>query len=464
MLRDQQRCYICKAPDHIRKVSPAEYEPEALPVGPYHANVGDAAAAAKARRLKQQCLDEVVRLSGRNRGEFIEQMRSIVGKARAYYADEIGMGDDALAEMLLLDGCFVLVSLRGTEGPKQQITARSKKETESSSSDGRRSSFSLGENDEENQMAAAATTGITMDSWHHFYVARDLFLLENQIPFVVVQKIYELLVKDIPCAERSVVSAVAAYVREVVGVYAKGAGMAAQPPAEHVDHLLHLCHIHLRPTIQQRPSWSDDDDGKFSGGATVGRLLRVTQYRELMVRFKKLDITGSKAAPGVGSILDVTFRGGALEIPRLDIDGGTLRQMANLILLEQGSPHVGLYFTAYCAFMAQVAGTAEDVALLVERGIIVHHLGCDGYVADGFKKLCDGIIFEANDDTYNYLRPVYQALEKHCRDRRRRLISWLRGHANYPNPWILVGIVAIITLLCLIVQQLQHVTFRNHAN
>lgn len=186
------------------------------------------------------------------------------------------------------------------------------------------------------------------------------------------------------------------------------------------------------------------------------------QLRELMVRLKKLEI-GGKAAPA-GSILDVAFHGGVLEIPRLEIDGGTWRQMANLILLEQGSPHVGLYVTAYCAFMSQLAGTAEDVALLCESGVIEHQLGGDGDVADGLRRLCDGIIFDADDDAYNYLRPVYRAVEEHCRSRTLRLLCWVRGHANCPNPWLLLGIVAIITLLCFIVQQLQHATLRKNAN
>jgi hypothetical protein len=461
MTSDQQRCHISKAPDHIRSSNPEHYKPLAFPVGPYHARSG-VPAPEKAQRLKEQCVDEVVQLSGRSRHDLLEQMRSVLDRAKEYYADEIGMDDEALAQMLLLDGCFVLVSLRGTERLKQLTPGwRAEESTESllsENSDDRCSDCSDQQGDEENQIAAANNGGGGGDdSWHHFNVARDLFLAENQIPFFVVQKIYELLVKNRPYAERGVVGAVEAYVREVMAVYADGAGAQAQPPAaDHVHHLLHHSHMYLRPRTRRQSS-----RGSGGGGATVGRLRRATQLRELMVRLKKLEI-GGKAAPA-GSILDVAFHGGVLEIPRLEIDGGTWRQMANLILLEQGSPHVGLYVTAYCAFMSQLAGTAEDVALLCESGVIEHQLGGDGDVADGLRRLCDGIIFDADDDAYNYLRPVYRAVEEHCRSRTLRLLCWVRGHANCPNPWLLLGIVAIITLLCFIVQQLQHATLRKNA-
>ncbi|KAB8112838.1 hypothetical protein EE612_051591 [Oryza sativa] len=378
MPSDQQRCHISRAPDHIRSSNPEHYKPLAFPVGPYHARSG-VSAPEKAQRIKEQCVDEVVQLSGRSRHDLLEQMRSVLDRAREYYADEIGMDDEALAQMLLLDGCFVLVSLRGTERLKQ-LTPESTESLLSENTDDRCSDCSDQQGDEENQ----------------------------------------------------------------------------PPAADHVHHLLHLSHMYLRPrTRRQSSRWSG------GGGATVGRLRRATQLRELMVRLKKLEI-GGKSAPA-GSILDVAFHGGVLEIPRLEIDGGTWRQMANLILLEQGSPHVGLYVTAYCAFMSQLAGTAEDVALLCESGVIEHQLGGDGDVADGLRRLCDGIIFDADDDAYNYLRPVYQAVEEHCRSRTLRLLCWVRGHANCPNPWLLLGIVAIITLLCFIVQQLQHATLSKNA-
>lgn len=434
--RDQQPCYIYKAPDHIRSTNQKQYEPVAVAIGPYHAGSG-VAALQKAQKLKEQCLNEVLLLSGRKHGDYLKEMRSLVKKARGYYAEGIDMDNEEMAQMLLLDGCFILVSLHGTGGIKQLPPANGDLEWSHSTCPQ--------ESDEENQITEA--NGI--DSWNHFYIARDLFLLENQIPFLVIQKIYELLIEDHPSAERRAVDSMVAYVRQVLAVYVK-VPKGEAPPAGDVHHLLHLCHMHLIP-IQQRSTSSVELRSRAS--ATVGRLRRATQYRELMVRFRKREL-GKTAR----SILDVRFRGGVLEIPPLEIDGGTLRFMANLILLEQGSPHVGLYITAYCAFMSQIAGTAEDVALLSEKGIIVHTLGSDGDVAEGFRKLCDGIIFDANDDRYNYLRPLCQALEEHYRSGKWRLLSSLRRHANCPNPWILVGILGIIALLCFITQQLHHAT------
>ncbi|XP_006662403.2 uncharacterized protein LOC102703810 [Oryza brachyantha] len=455
MASEQQQCHIYKAPDHIRRSNPDQYKPLAFPVGPYHARAG-VAAPEKARRIKEQCVGEVVQLSGRSRDDFLGLMRSVLDRAKRCYADEIDMDDGALEEMLLLDGCFVLVSLRGTERlvtPEGSRKAETSAEESSESSDDRCSNCS-GEDDVESQMAAAsngAGNAAVVDSWHHFNVARDLFLMENQIPFFVVQKIYELLIKNHPYAERGVVTAVEEYVREVMAVYAKGAD-GAPPPADHVHHLLHLSHMHLRPRIH--PIGISRCGFAAGGALAVGRLRRATQLHELAVRFRKRD---------AGSILDVAFRGGVLEIPRLEVDGGTWRQMANLVLLEKASPHVGLYVTAYCAFMSQLAGTADDVALLCERGVIEHHLGGDGDVAEGLRRLCDGVIFDANDDACNYLRPVYQALEEHCRRRTPRLIRWLGAHASCPNPWMVLGVLAIIALLCFILQQLQHAALRNPA-
>lgn len=171
-----------------------------------------------------------------------------------------------------------------------------------------------------------------------------------------------------------------------------------------------------------------------NGAANVGippapvrqtRWRAATYYYTAGVRFM-----ARKVGSGDGearSILDVERRGDWLHIPILAVDNNTFRMLRNMVALEQNSPQLrSSHVTAYCLFMSQLAGTKEDVELLVAKGVIVHLLHSADDVAANLAGLCDGVVLDAYDRDLSYLRAEHAALEEVCRDGWKKSKAWLR--------------------------------------
>ena len=346
-----------------------------------------------------------------------------------------------------------------------------------------------GDTDRLEDVDMANGEGNDTDRLENVDVVRDVFyLVENQIPYFVIKRILSKT-----GGKDSAESNIAAYVRHLLEghqyVAATGKDEALTESRRLLTescHLLHLLHLHLKPTI--------DPVSATGGTSATGRLGHLLHLLHLHLKpiIDLVSATGSTSAtdPSVGRwrtateydfagiklkkrvlsteearcILDVRLdrRGGTLHVPCLNIDRQTWRILRSLMALEQHNPVrvVGSHVTAYCIFMSQVACNRQDVALLSKEGIIVHQMGNHGEVADHFANLCKGVVFDANDPTYNYLMETCQAMEKRFRSRRGRWMAWLKR--KYNNPWLLVGLVAAaIGLVCAIVQTVYSVKSYN---
>jgi len=92
----------------------------------------------------------------------------------------------------------------------------------------------------------------------------------------------------------------------------------------------------------------------------------------------------------------------------------------------------------------------EDVTLLVDREIIVHHLDSDKHASDLFTVLSKDVVFDFNGKYY--LRPLCLPMEAHYRSRLNRWISWLWVN-HFSNPWLaLAALGTVLVLICTIVQ------------
>ncbi|GJN01537.1 hypothetical protein PR202_ga18811 [Eleusine coracana subsp. coracana] len=121
----------------------------------------------------------------------------------------------------------------------------------------------------------------------------------------------------------------------------------------------------------------------------------------------------------------------------------------NLIAFEQTCPQFGDDFTAYSVFLSQLVSMPEDVTLLAQREIIVHHLDSDEKVSDLFTMLSKDVVFDFNGNYY--LKSLCQTMEAHYQSRINRWMAW-PWHNHFSNPWLAVAAFAtIIVLVCTIV-------------
>nr|CAD1834736.1 unnamed protein product [Ananas comosus var. bracteatus] len=391
--------------------------------------------------------------------DYLKVMQRLENQVRSCYTEEIKMDKKKFRQMLLLDGCFILVSLYGTAG----IVPWPRHEGEAANQN------SIAEHD--------ADYADQIGRWYTNFVAHDLLLLENQIPFFVVERIYELVAgKD--TENQRLTDKIAEYVEEILHYYPKAIQEFERPKDFH--HLLHLGHMYFRPSQRMeedshrhaRPrffqrllhfgrSYSklshqlEENDQVFSLNhqtyclqAAQQRWRRAAQYVEAGVEFKKREF--NKQSPH--SLLDIRFTKKVLEIPCLPIDENTSSLFRNFVALEQTCPQFGNDVTAYIVFMSQLTNMPDDVMLLAQRGIIVHELRSDEEVSTLFTKLSKDVVFDFNGK--HYLKSVWQMMEAHYQSRLNRWIAWLR-HNHFSNPWLALGaFAAVIVLSCTALQTL----------
>uniref|UniRef100_A0A0E0DN57 Uncharacterized protein n=1 Tax=Oryza meridionalis TaxID=40149 RepID=A0A0E0DN57_9ORYZ len=307
--------------------------------------------------------------------------------------------------------------------------------------------------------------------WYNIFVLRDLFLLENQIPFFVIQGIYEEVVSKFPNKMETTdacLSSIAQCLEQHVQYHPKAIQESNRP--KDFDHLLHLCHMYFRPSSNQDECHSDtahyihhflqlgqdylnlvykQEAANFSlsqNGHFPYQWRWATQYHEAGIKFRRRAYF--KCRPH--SLLDIKFRDAVLEIPFLFVDESTSSLFRNLIALEQTSPNVGNDVIAYVLFMAKLLSMSDDVALLSRNGIVAHHLRTDREVSQLFTKLTKGVVFDMYGNYY--LKHLCLALEAHYQNRLHKWIAWLR-HNHFSNPWLAVaGLAGAIVLFCTVAQ------------
>lgn len=484
-------CLIYKFQQHIRDTNRFSYEPCIVSIGPYHHR---SASTLGMEKVKWGYLDVVTKLNcHRNLLDYLTEIGGLAKQARNSYSEDINMNNEAFLQMLLLDGCFILCSLGGVLGLVQERQAQDRSAgpeetravaTEQIEQDNNEDIITEGDEACQNttQCSSEDDVGYKQDCkrighWFVRFMNHDILLLENQIPFFVVKKIFELVTTDHvspPC----LTDELAKYVEAALRFYPKAIMDSDRPKEFH--HLLHLSHIYFQPSqrLEEECSYQfgsryihrflsfgrkyfrirhftenneqisafNDEQSLSQVGNQLNRWRRAAQYIEAGVKFKKreYDIFNPH------SLLDIRFSNGVMDIPCLIVDEYTGSLFRNLIAFEQTCPQFGDDFTAYIVFLSQLISMPEDVTLLVQRQIIVHHLDNDESVSDLFTMLSKDVVFDFNGNYY--LKFLCQTMEAHYQSRINRWMAWLWLN-HFSNPWMAVGAFAtVIVLVCTIVQ------------
>ncbi|OAY65027.1 UPF0481 protein [Ananas comosus] len=501
-------CTIYKVPEHIREAERHAYEPIVLSIGPYHYGTPELQAMEK---KKWSCLDYVLKLNPeKDLLDYLNAIAILENQVRNCYTEEVKMEKKLFLQMLLLDGCFILVSLYGTEGfvpPSQEVPVMSANCQDITEEDGIDKGINMGhtknrQSMKENSMLEVESSkassskestrdcklkckermqskdnSVKIGRWYTSFVAHDLLLLENQIPFYIVKRIYNF-VAGREVTFPSLTDKIAKVIEGMLCYYPKAIRESDRPKDFH--HLLHLCHMYFRPSQKQ------EEDRRFPQrnhyfhhflqfgrkylklGHQLGdnkqniplkahleclqvdqqRWHRAVQYFDAGVEFKKKEFT----VHNPHSLLDIKFSKGIMEIPCLSVDEHTSCLFRNFIALEQTCPQFGNDITAYIVFMSQLLSMPDDVTLIARQGIIVHHMRTDKEVAILFTKLSKDVIFDFSGNYF--LKSIHEEMEAYYQSRLNRWMAWLM-HNHFSNPWLgLAALAAAIMLLCTIVQTL----------
>ncbi|XP_006605635.1 UPF0481 protein At3g47200 isoform X4 [Glycine max] len=146
------RCCIYKVPQKIRKVNEAAYTPTIVSIGPFH--YGDKRLQSM-EELKLRYLKSFLERTQKGLGDCIEYIKESEEVIRSCYSETIEQSSDDLVRTVLTDACFIIeYFLRSLEWTQEDP--------------------------------------LLSKPWLRCDVKLDLILLENQLPWFVLEEIFNL--------------------------------------------------------------------------------------------------------------------------------------------------------------------------------------------------------------------------------------------------------------------------------
>ncbi|CAH9130394.1 unnamed protein product [Cuscuta epithymum] len=298
-------CCIFRVHPGLTKVKVQSYQPRIVSIGPYHHGKEHLKMMEehKGRFLERAVKRTTEKKKGVGLKQYVEAVKDLEAEARACYSEAINLRSDEFVEMLVLDGCFVLEMFRA---------------------------FSSGE------VGLEEDDPFRSMQWIGFGLHHDFLCLENQIPYFVLEKLFELTEIDdetMPngTSHKSCLSLLALRFFDTSSDEferkAKGTKDSSLPDGELKGlHLLDLVRKSYFPKDfgEQKKPGSGSKDRKYED-RNLHRISKLRQARIKVKRNKKEE----------RSFLAVGFKRGRIRMPRLALDDAMCAFLLNCVAFEQ---------------------------------------------------------------------------------------------------------------------------------
>ncbi|KAG6736321.1 hypothetical protein POTOM_060933 [Populus tomentosa] len=378
---------IFRVPHILRRHSEKAYTPNAFSIGLWHRHhpLMKATEKVKLKYLKGLLSRRSASISLKG---LIKSTRGIEKEARSCYAGPIDVGVEDFVRMLVIDGCFLIELFR-----KDQDTY-------------------LREDDDP----------IFSVSCMLQYLYHDLILVENQIPWFVLERLFKMT------AEPGNATTLAQLALRFFQIIFSSDPPPIVPSNQGPKHLLDL----LR-------NWLVLSSGKEEEGEMGWE--PIPSVTNLVYAGIKLKVGKSR------SILDIKFQNGVLEIPPLLLQQTAEVIIRNLISYEQCSPYSTDRITSYAVLLDNLIKTTKDMDTFTSSGIIDYWLNPDE-AAQFFNKLYQDVYLKK----YYYLKLCQDVNRYYRRPLPRWRVLLMSNYFGTP-PWAIVSAFAAATLLILTIVQ-----------
>ncbi|KAG5608639.1 hypothetical protein H5410_019920 [Solanum commersonii] len=236
----------------------------------------------------------------------LSELWKLKKEALKCYDDIEELGNDSqFCQMLLLDGCFVIEFIR----ERCQICP-----------DGEDKIININDS----------------------YIFRDLMLLENQLPFFVLNKLHHMTKQHHELPLAIMVNNLFTFFVDLPKITFR----ETECNVENIKHLLHLVHIF---------SCHGNPMKKLNNSIKCQRVMpNATELSEAGVSFAKVK--------NITSLFDIKFENGLMTIPCFHVNDDTETFLRNFIAYEQQSFDVErIYFSDYAVFMDYLIDSDKDV-------------------------------------------------------------------------------------------------------
>lgn len=260
----------------------------------------------------------------------VKALKEMEHKARKCYNEEITLSSDQFVQLMLIDSCFIIelflkYAYKNLRSRRDPIFNR---------------------------------PGMLIE------LRCNMVLLENQIPFFVVQRLFQLVPLPIQCTESLSELATRFFKNIIPGNYHR------QQEGHHLLDLIRHCILPTHPKLQAKGDKTPD------------------HYMDCAKKLKGAGIKFHRAT-AEHSFLDIKFSKGMFKMPPLLVHHCTETLLRNLMELEQR--HVGddpvQHVTSYAYLMGCLINSEKDVKLLRQKRILLHDEDKDREVFQVLKKL-----------------------------------------------------------------------------
>ncbi|KAL9235569.1 hypothetical protein vseg_010317 [Gypsophila vaccaria] len=380
------KCCIYRVPRNLRKISEKSYTPSLISIGPFHRG------SPRLKAMEEQKLRYLQRFLLRNEDKSLEDYLSASMKwekeARDCYVETVNLSSIEFTEMLVLDGCFIIEYFLTWQGadfdPHDRVFYR--------------------------------------PALSHA-VMRDLKLLENQIPYFILEILYSIAFED--CEK------VPSFMNLTCECMI---GLGKVPQHFQKTKVLHLTDFlrtyYLPP--DSKAICSDHQEWEFPDGISELYESGVTLKVDKNEKF-----------------LNIRFDKGILSIPELMLENHTESQLRNLVAFEQCHYPRESFVIDYVLFLDSLIYDRKDVEVLINNGIILNSPGSSEDVYRLFSNISKGTTYSRGSF---YYADVCKGLNKYCGTPWNRWKAILRQD-YFSNPWSMISTVAAVVLLILTVIQ-----------
>ncbi|XP_021827652.1 UPF0481 protein At3g47200-like [Prunus avium] len=386
-------CCIYRVPKRLRHVNENAYTPQVVSIGPFHHGKKSLKAMEE---HKKRYLQDFLRRTNVSMEDIVKRIRDQEARVRSSYAETIEFSVDEFVRIILVDATFVIELLLKSYFPEFR-----------------------NENDR-----------LFNKPWMLQDVWPDLRLLENQLPFFILEDLFNLHETQVSSNSNhtmrlSVITLSHDWFKTRMLI--EGAeGSLQRMCSSKVEHFVDLCrNLYLPFSFELQAA------GRLETLTTPS----ITELHRAGVKFK----VGSTP-----NLFDIRFADGILEIPKFTISGETELTIRNLVAFEQ-CHCMENFINDYVVMMDRFVNTPKDVELLVKYGIVENWLGDSNEVSTMINNLAEGVTIEANDF---YFAALCEDLNKYCSSTWHNRMANLRQN-YFHTPWATISLVAAAVLLVL---------------
>ncbi|KAK6114947.1 hypothetical protein DH2020_007216 [Rehmannia glutinosa] len=383
---------IYRVDEDLRYGSEKLYDPKILSIGPFHHKKDQLQKMEQHKFMYLKCL--LKRRKESSVDKYVTAMRSLEEKARKCYAETIDLSSDKFVEMMILDGCFIIELIRKYGFDE------------------------LRENDD------------TIFQYEQILsqLRHDLMLVENQVPFFVLDQLFSMTKTGNP--DDDILYLVRLFIDDISPWAEANSQVSGKISVRKVDHLLGLvyriwCSSFAKMTANRLVTIKEEKIMPISS---------TSELKESGIKFEK---------DTQSNCLDIKFIKGVMKIPNFSVSDETESIFRNLIAYEHffidNHPK---YVTDYAFFLHCLVNSSKDVEILRRHGIVTNLLGDDEMVYHMFNLLGRNILVSP-DFCY---AGVYEKVNGHCGRRTNRWMANLRRD-YFNTPWSFIKFCAAVLVI-----------------